>query len=120
MEMYRIFGKMSDRFIERSAMVSRATHVKKLRYMILCPRKKIISMGDFNYNLDPIQTKSSEIMKKKFWPKIQAGTIFKLNRGKKTHLSKIHNTTTTTDLVLIVPGIEIENVVVEELDVLRG
>ena len=119
--MYRSPGRMSDRFIEKCAMVSRDKYIKKLRDLILHPRKKLLVMGDYNYNLDPITARKFRGNEEKILTELlKQGTFSNLMEGKKTHLSRIHNTTTTCDLVLVVPRIETSNVTVEEFDVLAG
>ena len=121
MELYRSPGEMSDRFINNGIIMSREKYKLKLRDLISTPSKKLILMGDFNYDLNSISDRKFRNREERFLTDLLRDSPFSnVTEGYKTHWSKIHNTTTSTDMVLVVPGIEISNVEVNEQDLFHG
>ena len=109
----------SDRFVNNSIIMTRGRYFGKLNDLIGNPKKRHIYMGDFNFDF---RIKSDRTYRdqneRKLTEVFSAGPLINNIEGKKTHVSKVHNTMTTTDMILSTPEIEIIRPTVDSIAVM--
>ena len=112
---------MSNRFVNKSICMSRGKYFGKLKDVLVKPKKRHIYMGDFNYNFEyKSDKKYRDRNEREFAEIFSSSPLNNCIEGQKTHISRIHNTLTTTDMVLSTPEIDIIRPTVDTIAVMTG
>ena len=101
--------------------MTRGRYFSKINELIGKPKKRHIYMGDFNFDFHISSNRTyRDKNERKLTEVFSASPLINKIERQKTHLSKIHNSLTTTDMILLTPEIKIIKPIVDSIAVMSG